>query len=170
MFERRKLDHAEALVDAAGRAGLDRQRFESDLRSHAITELFGADLEEVRDPPQEARDADAIHRGSKGRERISFPSVLFVGEDGSRHGVWGNDSVDPSKLRDGALAAGAEQVNQGAQEPLDAVERFGRCATRELEVLSRRPRPVLEAELWALAREWKLKPVPALIGALWESP
>jgi predicted DsbA family dithiol-disulfide isomerase len=169
MFERRKLDHAEALIDAAGRAGIDRQRFESDLRSHAITELFGADLEEVRDPPQEARDADAIHRGSKGRERISFPSALFVGENGSRHGVWGDDSVDPEKLRDAALETGAKRVNEGALEPLDAVERFGRCATRELEGLSGKPLPVLESELWALARDWKLKPVSALIGTLWEA-
>src|SRR5262249_60431859 len=67
MFERRKLDHADALIDAAGRSGIDRARFEVDLRSHAITEAFGADLEEVRNPPQEARDADAVHRSKKGR-------------------------------------------------------------------------------------------------------
>jgi predicted DsbA family dithiol-disulfide isomerase len=169
MFERRKLDHADALIDAAGRAGIDRDRFEVDLRSHAITEAFGADLEEVRDPPPEAREADAIHRSSKGRERISFPSALFVGEDGSRQGAWGNDSVDPGKMRDTALAAGAKPVNEGALEPLDAIRRLGRCATRELEVLAGRPRPVIEAELWALARDWKLKPVPALTGTLWEA-
>jgi predicted DsbA family dithiol-disulfide isomerase len=168
MFERRKLDHADALIDAAGRAGIDRQRFEVDLRSHAITEAFGADLEEVRDPPQEARDADAIHRSSKGRERISFPSALLIGEDGGRHGVWGSASVDPAKLREAALAAGANPVNEGALEPTDAVRRFGRCATRELEVLAERPRPVIEAELWALARGWKLKPVSALMGTVWE--
>jgi len=168
MFERRKLDHADALIDAAGRAGIDRQRFEIDLRSHAITEAFGADLEEVRNPPQEARDADAIHRSSKGRERISFPSALFIGEDGSRRGAWGSDSVDAAKMREAALAVGAKQVNEGALDPLNGIERFGRCATRELEVLAEKPVPVLEAELWALARDWKLKPVPALIGTLWE--
>jgi len=169
MFERRKLDHADALIDAAGRAGIDRGRFEVDLRSHAITEAFGADLEEVRDPPQEARDADAIHRSRKGRERISFPSALFVGEDGSRHGAWGNDSVDPEKMREAARAAGAKPSSEGALEPLDAIARFGPCATKELEVLSGKALPVLEAELWALARDWKLKPVPALIGTLWEA-
>jgi len=168
MFERRKLDHADVLIDAAGRAGLDRRRFEIDLRSHAITEAFGADLEEVRNPPQEAREADAIHRSRKGRERISFPSALFIGEDGSRHGAWGNDAVDPEKMRRAALAAGANQVYEGALEPLDAIKRFGRCATRELEVLSEKPLPVLEAELWAHARDWKLQPVRALIGMLWE--
>jgi predicted DsbA family dithiol-disulfide isomerase len=169
MFERRKLDHADALIDAAGRAGIDRARFEVDLRSHAITEAFGADLEEVRDPPQEARDVDAIHRSSKGRERISFPSAVIIAESGSRHGVWGSDSVDPEKLRAAALAAGAKPANEDALEPLDAIKRFGRCATKELEVLSAKPLPVLESELWALAREWKLKPVSALTGTLWES-
>jgi predicted DsbA family dithiol-disulfide isomerase len=168
MFERRKLDHADALIDAAGRAGIDRARFEVDLRSHAITEAFGADLEEVRDPPQEARDADAIHRSSKGRERISFPSAVILAESGTRYGVWGSDSLDPEKLRAAVLAAGAKLVNERALEPLDAIKRFRRCATRELEVLAQRPLPVIEAELWALARDWRLKPVSALTGTVWE--
>jgi predicted DsbA family dithiol-disulfide isomerase len=168
MFERRKLDHADSLIDAAGRAGIDRQRFEVDLRSHAITEAFGADLDEVRDPPPEAREAEAIHRSSKGRERISFPSALFIAEDGSHQGAWGNDAVDVERMREAAAAAGAKQVNEGSLEPLDAIGRFGRCATREMEVLSGRPRPVIEAELWALARDWKLQPVPALTGTVWE--
>jgi predicted DsbA family dithiol-disulfide isomerase len=169
MCERRKLDHVDSLVAAAGEAGIDRERFEVDLRSHAITEAFGADLEEVRDPPQEARDADAIHRSSKGRERINFPSALFVGEDGDRRGVWGSDSLDPGRMREASLAAGARQVNDGALEPLDAIRRFGRCGTRELEVLAEKPLPLLQVELWALAREWKLKPSLAVIGTLWEA-
>ena len=167
MFERRKLDHAEALIAAAGPAGIDRPRFEIDLRSHAITEAFGADLEEVRNPPEEARRAGAIHRSSKGRERISFPSAVFVGEDGSRRGVWGGDSADLEKMQEAAWAAGAKRVNEGSLEPLDAIRRFGRCATRELEVLAARPRPVVEAELWGLARDWKLQPVTALTGTIW---
>jgi predicted DsbA family dithiol-disulfide isomerase len=168
LCERRKLDDAEALTDAADRAGIDRERFEADLRSPASEEAFEADLEEVRNPPQEARDADAIHRDSKGRERISFPSALFLGEDGSRHGVWGSDAADPDRMRDAALAAGGRQANEGPLEPLEAIRRFGRCATRELELFAGKPRPVLEAELWTLARDSKLKPVPALIGMLWE--
>jgi hypothetical protein len=71
-------------------------------------------------------------------------------------------------MREGALAVGARQVNEGALEPLDAIRRFGRCATRELEILAEKPLPVLEAELWGLARDWKLKPVRALTGTLWE--
>jgi predicted DsbA family dithiol-disulfide isomerase len=168
MFERRKLDRPETLIDAAERSGLERRRFEDDLRSPASEEAFDADLAEVRDPPQEAREADAIHRSSKGWERISFPSALFVGEDGSRHGVWGSESVEAGRLRDAALAAGAEQRNEGGLDPAAAISRFGRCATRELEVLSEKPRAELESQLWEMAREGKLSPVPALIGTLWE--
>ncbi len=55
MFERRKLDHAEALRGEAGEAGLDVERFRIDLVSNAITEAFAADLDEVRAVPAEAR-------------------------------------------------------------------------------------------------------------------
>jgi hypothetical protein len=94
---------------------------------------------------------------------------VIVAESGSRHGVWGSDAVDPEKLRAAALSAGAKLANEGTLEPLDAIRRFGRCATRELVVLAQRPLPVLEAELWALARDWKLRPVDALTGTVWES-
>lgn len=168
MFERRKLDHADALIAAAGPARIDRDRFEVDLRSHAITEAFGGDLDEVRNPPEEAREAGAVRR-TEGHERLSFPSALFTGEDGSRRGVWGGARSHPA-LREAALAAGARQVNEGALGPVEAVRRFGRCATRELEIFAEKPLPVLEAELWALARDWKLRPVRALTGVLWEPP
>jgi predicted DsbA family dithiol-disulfide isomerase len=166
MFERRKLDHPEALLAAAGPARLDRRRFEIDLFSEAITEAFAADLDEVRDVPPEAREAGAVRR-TEGKERIAFPSALFIGEDGSRHGAWGTARSHPA-LREAALAAGARQVNEGELAPLEAIRRFGRCATRELEVLCERARPVVEAELWALGRDWKLKPVTALTGTLWD--
>jgi predicted DsbA family dithiol-disulfide isomerase len=165
MFERRKLDHPEALKAEAGPARLDRDRFEIDLFSEAITEAFAADLDEVRNPPEEAREAGAVRR-TEGKERLSFPSALFTGEGGS-HGVWGQARSHPA-LREAALAAGAEQVNEGALEPEQAIRRFGRCGTRELEVLAEKPLPVLEAELWTLARDWKLKPLRALTGTLWE--
>jgi predicted DsbA family dithiol-disulfide isomerase len=150
--ERLKLDHIDSLVAAAGAAGLDRARFEIDLRSHAITEAFGADLEEVRalDPP------------------LPLPSVAFIGPGGERHEVRGAQPY--AAYRAAAIAAGAEPVRDPLAEPLAAIAHFGRCATRELEQLSGRPRPVVEAELWALAREWRLKPVPVLTGTLWESP
>jgi predicted DsbA family dithiol-disulfide isomerase len=167
MVERRKLDHAEALLAAAGSVRLDRKRFEIDLFSEATTEAFGADLEEVRDPPAEAREAGAVRR-TEGNERISFPSALFIGEDGSRHGVWGIARSHPA-LREAAIAAGTQPVNEGGLEPLAVIRRFGRCSSRELELLWDRPRPIVEAELWGLARDWKLKPVRALTGMLWEA-
>jgi hypothetical protein len=92
---------------------------------------------------------------------------LFVG-DGARHGVWGSDSVDAAKMHAVALELGVRPVNEGPLEPLDAIDRFGTCATRELEILSGKPLPALETELWEAARDGKLKPVRALIGTLWE--
>ena len=165
MFERRKLDHPEALVAAAGSARLDRARFEIDIFSEAITEAFGADLDEVRNPPDDAREAKAVRR-TEDKERISFPAAVFVG-NGARTAVWGT-ARSHRALREAALSAGAKQVNEGALEPMDAIRRFGRCATRELEVLAEKPLPVLEAELWEMARDWKLKPIRALTGTLWE--
>jgi predicted DsbA family dithiol-disulfide isomerase len=163
--DRRKLDHPEALLAEAGPAGLDVERFRIDLSSHAITEAFAADLEEARTIPDEARAAGKVGR-TEGRERVSFPSAVFIGDDGARHGVWGWQPYEA--YREAALAAGASPVNEGALEPSAAIERFGRLATREAEVLAERPRPLIEAELWRLASEWKLKPVEALTGTLWE--
>ena len=167
MFGRRKLDHLEALLAEAGATGLDRDRFEIDVRSNAITEAFAADLDEVRDPPDEAREADAVGE-TEGKERVSFPSTVFVAADGSRHEVWG--SAPAADYREAAAAAGAKQRNEGSLEALDAIEWFGLCATAELQELSGKPRPLVEAELWSLAKDWKLKPVEALTGTLWELP
>jgi predicted DsbA family dithiol-disulfide isomerase len=50
MCRRRPMDTADALIDAAGGVErLDLPRFEIDLRSHAITEAFAADLERARE-------------------------------------------------------------------------------------------------------------------------
>lgn len=164
--ERRKLDHADPLIAAAGEAGLNQSRFEVDLRSHAMTEAFGNDLDEVRTISDEARERGAT-RTTEGRERVAFPSAVFIGEDGERRGVWGIGSY--AELRDAALAAGAQPAESGPIEPMNAIERFGRCATVELaELAGERPLPVLEAELWAAARDWRLRPTRVLTGTLWE--
>jgi Thioredoxin len=167
MIERRKLDNSEALVGEAAAAGLDAARFRIDLASHAITEAFGADLDEVRDPPPEAREAGQVRKTER-HERLSFPSAVFVGEDGVRRGIWGWQPYEA--YHQAALAAGGTVAEERRAEPREAVERFGRCATRELEELTGRPRPALEAELWSLAREWRLKPSPVLGGTIWELP
>ena len=165
MAERRRLDHADAFVAEAAPAGLDVERFRIDLGSHAITELFAADLDEVRDVPEEAREQGKTGE-TEGRERVSFPSAVFIGPDGERHGVWGRQPY--AAYREAAVAAGAKAVNEGPLEPLDALERFGRLATAEAMELSGRPRPPVEAELWALASEWKLRAVEVLTGTIWE--
>lgn len=167
LTERKKLDHAEALIGEAGLAGLDTDRFRIDLSSHAITEAFAADLDEVRNPPQDARAAGKVKQTER-HDRLSFPSALFSGEDGSEHGVWG---WQPYKAyREAALAAGAQPAEEGHAEPLEAIERFGRCTTRELAELTGKPGPVLQAELWTLARDWRLRPIDVLGGVFWEKP
>jgi putative protein-disulfide isomerase len=149
MVERRKLDHAEALVGEAGPAGLDVDRFRIDLDSNATIEAFAADLDEVRGGG------------------IELPSASFVSADGSRHGVAPGDPYDA--YREAALAAGAApRATDRLPGTLEVVERFGRAATREVEALTGRPRPIVEAELWSLAREWRLRPVAVLTGTLWE--
>jgi len=165
MVGRRKLDHVAALIDVAREAGLDVERFRIDLGSHAITEAFAADLDEVRDVPEPAREAGQV-RTTEGRERVSLPSAVFVGEDGAREAVWGRPPA--GALREAALAAGAMSQRPERPAPLQALEAFGRCATRELEVLSGLARPVLLAELWGAAREWRVRAEPALTGTLWE--
>jgi hypothetical protein len=165
MTELKKLDHLEALVGEAGPAGLDVERFRIDIASNAIIEAFAADLDEVRNPPQEARDAGKVAK-TEGHERLSFPSAAFVASDGSRHGVWG---VQPyASYREAAMAAGAEPVQPRMAEPVEAIERFGRCASPELAELTGKPPPVLQAELWTLAREWRLRPIGVPGGTLWE--
>ena len=163
--ERRKLDNPSALLAEAGPAGLDVARFEIALSSHAVLEAFSADIEEVRQIPEEARAAGKLSQ-TEGRERLSFPSVVFIGADGQRRGVWGWQPLE--SYREAALAAGATQVNSGPLAPLDAVVRFGRITTREAEVLGESAGPPTCAELWRLAAEFELRPVRALTGTIWE--
>jgi putative protein-disulfide isomerase len=165
MTERKKLDHAEALIGEAGPAGLDVERFRIDLNSNAITEAFAADLNAVRNPPAEARGKVGE---TGGHDRVSFPSAVFRGEDGTERGVWGWSTYEA--YREAATAAGAEPVRDPSSDPTAPIQRFGRCTTRELEELTGKPGPVLQAELWSLARDWRLLPVPVLGGTFWELP
>jgi hypothetical protein len=165
MLERRKLDNPAALLAEAGAAGLDFARFEAALGSSGPLEAFGADLEEARAIPAAARVAGKLSQ-TEGRERLSFPSAVFVAASGERHGVWGWQPLEA--YREAALAAGATPVNEGPLAPLDAVERFGSIATREAEVLAQRPGPPTSAELWRLAAEFRLRPNRTLTGTIWE--
>jgi hypothetical protein len=136
---------------------------EAALDSGRSATAFEGHLEEVRDVPREARKAGKTSV-TEGHERLSFPSAIFIGEDGERHGVWGFQST--RAYRTAALAAGARQVNGGALPILDAAARFGRLA--EPELLTRAEPTVTRAELWRLAAEHRLRPVPVLTGTLWE--
>jgi hypothetical protein len=167
MTERKKLDHSEALIGEAATAGLDAERFRIDLASHAITEAFAADLDEVRNPPEEAREAGKVKRTER-HERTGFPSALFVSEDGARRGVWGWRPYED--YRAAAMGAGTSPLEERPLEPLEAIERFGRCTTRELEELTGKPGPVLQAELWPMARDWRLRVTPVAGGEFWELP
>jgi predicted DsbA family dithiol-disulfide isomerase len=148
----RAMDTADALVAAARDvAGLDVARFEIDLRSHAIVEAFGADLERAR---AAARD---------GEPRVPLPSFAVRGEDGEER--WAYDETDPAALRALALAAGGMPGPlPGAEE---TVRRFGRLATAEVAAACDLPGPRAPAELWRLATEFRVRAEPVLTGHFW---
>lgn len=167
MCFRRKLDTTEALVEEARRVRLDVERFRVDLGSHGIVEAFGNDLEEVRDVPDEARAAGhAVDAGAGGRERLTLPTLVFTGDDGARHAVYGPCAYEA--YRDAAEAAGASASSEALPAIPEALRRFGRMATREVELVCGLPGPRARAELWRLALEWQVKPVRTLAGYLWE--
>jgi protein-disulfide isomerase-like protein with CxxC motif len=165
MCFRRKLDTTEALVEEARRAGLDVERFRIDLGSHAIVEAFGADLERTRAVPDEARERGATV-AAPGGERLVFPTVCFTADDGALHWVFGEE--DYGAWREAALAAGAQPSGE-PPSVLDALDRLGRMATAEVEAVCDLPGPRAPAELWRLAAEWRVKPLPVLTGHLWEA-
>jgi putative protein-disulfide isomerase len=147
---RRKLDATEALVDVARQVGLDAERFRIDLESNAIVEAFGADLEATRGVSD---------------ERFALPSASFAGEDGEEHWVFG--AAPYERWREAALAAGAA-AGGGPPAVPDALARFGRMAAAEVGTVCDLPGPRAAAELWRLATEWRVRPVPVLAGWLFE--
>ena len=137
----------------ARQAGLDVERFRLDLRSHAITEAFGADLEATAAlaAGQGARPAavlggrrrgGAADRGLRGRGRPA---------SGRRPAA--------ATRRTGAAARGLRSATPGAA-PLDVEEvvaqlRPGHDARGRAAV--RAARPARRAELWGLAEQWQLR-------------
>jgi protein-disulfide isomerase-like protein with CxxC motif len=168
LCRRRKLDTTESLVEAAREAGLNVERFRIDLASHAIVEAFGSDLETTRSVPDEARAAGKVTRAHGSGERVMFPSAVFRGEDGTEHGAFGFTDYD--ELHAAAIAAGAGPEAGAPERPTvqEALKRFGRMATREVEEVCRLPEPRAQAELWRLAADWEVKPVRVVTGWLWE--
>jgi predicted DsbA family dithiol-disulfide isomerase len=167
LCRRRKLDERAALIDEAAPAGLDLAAFEAALDSERPVAAFAMHMEEAREVPPEARDSGKTSV-TEGHERLSFPSAIFIGADGERHGVWGFQPVEA--YRQAAFAAGARQTNTGPLPILDAAVRFGRLAVPEVELLAETDSIATRAELWRLAAEGKLQPVPSLTGTLWQLP
>ena len=104
---------------------------------------------------------------TEGRERISFPSARLP-RRGRRTTTasWDRSPTRPTATRRSRRARSRCAPSRPSRWRRSAC--FGRCATRELEELTGRPRPVLEADLWALARDWRLRPVGVLGGTFWE--
>jgi predicted DsbA family dithiol-disulfide isomerase len=152
---RRKLDIGEALVEEArATPGLDVERFQIDIASHATLEAFGADLDRAAAVPSEHH--------APGTGRVKAPSLEF----GNDHGVYGFASFQG--LRDAARAAGAEPATEAAPPAIaDALRRFGPMAAAEIAAVCELPGPRAAAELWRLATEWFVKPEGVLSGELW---
>jgi len=158
MVERRSMDNADALTEAARRVpGLNVERFKIDLQSAAIAEAFAADLERAR--------AAAPETHTEGRRRVAFPSFEFRGDDGAGEVVGVYDSGEPAALRAAAQQAGA--TGGALPQVEEALRRFGRMATAEVAVACDLPGPRAAAELWRLASEWRVRPDRVLTGELW---
>jgi putative protein-disulfide isomerase len=144
MCFRRKLDGVEAFVEEARGVGLGVERFRIDLGSNAILEAFGNDLEAFR------------------ATGLRLPAFAF-GSDAVVSGF-----VDYGSLEEAARSAGAEPVGGSRLSVIDALRRFGRLATREVEEICGLRGPRASAELWRLAEDWQVRPVRVLTGHLWE--
>jgi putative protein-disulfide isomerase len=155
MVDRRRQDNADGLLAAVRHVpGLDLGRFEVDLRSNAIVEAFGADLDRAR-----------AGTGDAGGERShALPSWLVRGGGREQAVVAGEGDVPP--LREAVLAAGAVPRDglPGAEE---VVRRFRRIATAEVAATCGLPGPRAPAQLWELALRWRVRPERVLGGELW---
>ena len=145
MCFRRKLDTTEALVEEAREAGLDVARFRIDLDSNAIVEAFGADLEATRAGPHE------------------LPSFELSGPSGVV-GLTGCGGAAPRCARRRCGRARSRRTTP-APDALEALRRFGRMATVEVEAVCDLPGPRANAELWRLAAEWRVRPMRVLDAA-----
>jgi putative protein-disulfide isomerase len=141
--EGRRMDTASALLDAARETGgLDLDRLQVDLRSNAIVERFGADLERGRGV---VTPAFAVGNGA---------------EPVTGYGPY-------QRVREAVVAAGAEPL---ADRPVPeaALRRFGTLATAEVAAACDLPGPRAAAALWGLALEWRVRPRAVPGGELWE--
>jgi putative protein-disulfide isomerase len=165
MTERKKLDHTEALVGEAGPAGLDVERFRIDLGSHAITEAFAADLERTA-ALGEGFDGP-VPRSSRAAGGAPLPTLVFAGEGGEGRRIAGLQPY--AAYREAAVDAGVEPREPGPLAVEEALARFGRVTTREVELLCELPGPRAGVALFGLAEQWRVRPLRKLTGYLWEA-
>jgi hypothetical protein len=92
--------------------------------------------------------------------------MYFTGENGARHDVYGAAAYED--YRQAATNAGATATGDGKPTPQQALARFGRMATREIEEVCGLKGPRAEGELWQLALDFEVKPTRVLTGWLWE--
>ncbi len=143
LLEGRRMDTAPALLDAARETGgLDLDRLRVDFGSNAIVERFGADIEQGRG--------------------VTTPAFRF----GDGPLVEGYGPYE--RVREAAVAAGAAPSADGHPGVEDALRRFGALATPEVAAACDLPGPRAPAELWRLAREWRVRPRRVPGGELWE--
>lgn len=164
----RKLDASEVLIGEARDAGLDVERFRIDLASNATVEAFAADLDEARDVPDIVRRSEKVSCSTAvGEERVTFPTVRFDGEDGELRWVCGFRGVEA--YREAVLGVGGRPSGEPRPDVLDAVRRFGPMAAPEVAAVCDVAPLKAEAELAALALDWRVRPRPVLAGRLWEA-
>jgi predicted DsbA family dithiol-disulfide isomerase len=144
MLRRERLDHVEAFLAAARDVGgMDLPRFEIDLRSNAIVELFGADREQAL--------------AACGDRRPSLPSFS----------VAGGPPIGPAELREAVLAAGARPGE--LPDPETALRQLGPLAAAEVAEICGLPALRARIELWRLAEQFRARPREHVLGELWEA-
>jgi putative protein-disulfide isomerase len=146
LLERRRMDTAPALLDAARETGgLDLEALRVAFGSSAIVERLGADLERAAGVP--------------------LPSIELRGADGSVHAVRGYAPWEA--WREAAVAAGAMPSWAAPPDVEAALRRYGAMATPEVALVCDLPGPRAPAELWRRALDWRVRPRRVPGGEIW---
>ena len=136
------MDSAPALLDAARETGgLDLDRLQVDLRSNAIVERFGADLE---------------------RGRGVVTPAFAVGNGAAPVSGYGPNP----RVREAGAGGGAAPP-AAPPAPAAALRRFATLATSVVAAACDLPGPRAAAALWGLALEWRVRPRAVPGGELW---
>jgi Thioredoxin len=147
---RRAMDSPAALLDAAASVEqLDRGRFEIDLLSAATLEAYAADLELARSTPPETWDVAA--------GRVRTPTFR-IGD---------NRFASPDEVVAAVRDAGVAVLDPPA--PLELLRRFNTIAACEVAACCDLPLGRAQAELFALATDWRARFDRHPGGELWSA-